>query len=375
MFAMAETTTCPFSRTAHTEFMTVHPLVPVTFRTGELDNGHPRLRSVTDSDQLNVCDQTGTVYQHAVRTGSVRITPETATQLDIPLHKLEDIVKSMQDMRLLRPDPGDRDGFIPVDPDVAAATLISPLEGQIHQRRDLIANIRAQLSSLLPMYEQALPNKASGVEVRSLRDRAEVRGALALAATECDDEQLCIRPRGAGWEDTASDDEALARDLAALQRGVRMRVIYQHSARADLTARAYVKRIAAAGAEVRTTNQLPGPFVLFDRKVSFIPEESGGALELSNPAIAQLLYGIFEFVWDSGQPYAATEAGYEGISDDILQDITRLLAAGLTDDAIARRLGLSVRACRRHIARLLRSLDAVSRFQAGTRAASAGIIN
>lgn len=372
---MAHATTCPHGTTAHTEFMTVHPLKPATFRTGELDRDHPpRLRVVTDSDELRVCDQTGTVYQHAVRTGSVRITPETATRLDLPLHTLEELVKRMQDMRLLRPDPGDPDGFTPIDPDVAAATLISPLEGQIHQRRDLIANIRAQLSSLLPMYEQARPDKSGGVEVRSLRDRAEVRGALALAATECADEQLCIRPRGAGWEDTASDDEALARDLAALQRGVRLRVIYQHSARADLTARAYVKRIAAAGAEVRTTNQLPGPFVLFDRKVSFIPE-GDGALELGNPAIATLLHGIFEFIWDSGQPYAATEAGYEGIDDDILQDITRLLASGLTDEAIARRLGMSVRACRRHIAKLLRSLDAVSRFQAGTKAASAGIIS
>jgi DNA-binding NarL/FixJ family response regulator len=44
------------------------------------------------------------------------------------------------------------------------------------------------------------------------------------------------------------------------------------------------------------------------------------------------------------------------------------MAKGYTDEVLARKLGMSVRTCRRHIASLMRRLDAVSRFQAGVRA-------
>jgi DNA-binding NarL/FixJ family response regulator len=50
------------------------------------------------------------------------------------------------------------------------------------------------------------------------------------------------------------------------------------------------------------------------------------------------------------------------------------MAQGFTDEAVARKLGMSVRTCRRHIAALMGSLDAVSRFQAGVRAANTTLI-
>ena len=59
-----------------------------------------------------------------------------------------------------------------------------------------------------------------------------------------------------------------------------------------------------------------------------------------------------------------------GVGQDLQQAIARLMAQGLTDEVVARRLGMSVRTCRRHIAAMLQNLDAVSRFQAGVQAAS-----
>ncbi|MGI5530482.1 response regulator transcription factor [Streptomyces syringium] len=53
--------------------------------------------------------------------------------------------------------------------------------------------------------------------------------------------------------------------------------------------------------------------------------------------------------------------------------IVRLLAAGLKDEAIARRLGMSLRTARRHIADIMETLGAESRFQAGMLAARAGM--
>ncbi|MGH2602897.1 MAG: response regulator transcription factor, partial [Dehalococcoidia bacterium] len=57
----------------------------------------------------------------------------------------------------------------------------------------------------------------------------------------------------------------------------------------------------------------------------------------------------------------------------LTQQVLRLLDAGYKDDAAARQLGMSVRTYRRHVAEIMRSLGATSRFQAGARAAELGL--
>jgi DNA-binding CsgD family transcriptional regulator len=68
---------------------------------------------------------------------------------------------------------------------------------------------------------------------------------------------------------------------------------------------------------------------------------------------------------DSGQTPAPTTTE---------RDLLALLAQGLTDDAAAKRLSISVRTERRIVADLMRRLDATSRFEAGVKAARRGWI-
>ncbi|MFE0700082.1 helix-turn-helix transcriptional regulator [Streptomyces sp. NPDC058872] len=53
---------------------------------------------------------------------------------------------------------------------------------------------------------------------------------------------------------------------------------------------------------------------------------------------------------------------------DAERAVLRALAAGHTDEAASRRLGVSLRTYRRRVAALMAALDARSRFQAGLRA-------
>lgn len=53
-------------------------------------------------------------------------------------------------------------------------------------------------------------------------------------------------------------------------------------------------------------------------------------------------------------------------------EIIRLLAAGFTDETIARRLGLGMSTVQRHVRRIMDSLGARSRFQAGVQAVRLG---
>jgi DNA-binding CsgD family transcriptional regulator len=322
-------------------------------------------------NELPLDNGDASVYMYALRQGSIDIRPDVAADLGLDTATLDEAVERLVQMRLLRAQPGDAHRWTPLDPDVAAASLISPLEAEIHSRRDMITSIREQMSTLLPRYEEAQHGKESPSYIRALRDGTEARGCLHRAADACRSEVISVRPRNVAWD--AVMDEALVRKLSTLHRGVRVRVLYQHSARADLATRAHIRRIVADGAEVRTTNHLSRPFVVFDRETAFTPE-SWGTLEVSNTLLARLLGDVFEDIWSSALPYSAVEAGYQGAVDEIQKNIAKLLSEGLTDEVIARRVGLSLRACRRHIATLLRSLNAVSRFQAGIRAAKAGLV-
>ncbi|MFB7292574.1 LuxR C-terminal-related transcriptional regulator [Actinacidiphila glaucinigra] len=49
------------------------------------------------------------------------------------------------------------------------------------------------------------------------------------------------------------------------------------------------------------------------------------------------------------------------------REVVRLLASGLTDEAIGRKLGLSDRTVRRIVAELMQQIGADSRFQAGVK--------
>ena len=60
---------------------------------------------------------------------------------------------------------------------------------------------------------------------------------------------------------------------------------------------------------------------------------------------------------------------------EVKASILTLLANGLKDDVIAKRMGLSVRACRGHVADLMHTFGARSRFQAGVIAARLGLLD
>jgi DNA-binding NarL/FixJ family response regulator len=84
--------------------------------------------------------------------------------------------------------------------------------------------------------------------------------------------------------------------------------------------------------------------------------------------MVQFLVDVFDHLWDGATAVDCHDTGYAEVADDLQQTIAGLMAKGYTDEVLARKLGMSVRTCRRHIASLMRELDAVSRFQAGVRA-------
>ncbi|MFE3994884.1 response regulator transcription factor [Streptomyces goshikiensis] len=77
-------------------------------------------------------------------------------------------------------------------------------------------------------------------------------------------------------------------------------------------------------------------------------------------------------VWAGARTLGASEERDEGGLSSQERTVIRLLAQGLTDEAIAKRLAVSPRTARRLANGLMERLDAASRFEFGVRAVQRG---
>jgi len=280
--------------------------------------------------------------------------------------------------RLLQPANGSADRFVPVNPETAAALLAEPLEETIRSYRQAVDAVRKQLLQLMPAY---LSRPVSGVlhgGLEIVSDPAEVQHVVNQASAKCSREMLTVQP--GGYRSPAGLEAALPIELGALERGVQFRVLYQHTTRTQLSIRSHVAAIVKAGAQVRTADLLVERMLIFDREVAFIPNHSTpegipGAVVVREPVLIAFLCALFEQFWVSAVPFITDGPGYQNVSDDLRRAVLSLLAQGLKDEVVARRLGMSVRTCRRHIASLMQELGAESRFEAGVRAAQLGLLS
>lgn len=155
---------------------------------------------------------------------------------------------------------------------------------------------------------------------------------------------------------------------------VRCRSIYETSfMEQPLTAR-LVEACVEAGEEARLLPQVGMKMKLADDTVAMLPlTPTGmeGALVLRSPVIVRALRQYFEMLWAKATPIGAAEA--EGLSDS-KRKVLELLAAGLQDEAIARRMGVSVNTVRRQITEIRGELDVGTRFAMGAAALRQGWI-
>lgn len=309
------------------------------------------------------------VYRYAVRKGAIEAIDAAAADLGIGVHEANDAVEHLVESRLLRTDGDAGRRFVPVDPEIAAASLVSSVEREIYQRRELIDQIRERIDMFRQDYVGSDVRASAPSSIEYLVGSMEVRGFLKVASDACRDEVLVLRPSMGDAEDT---DELSQAYLPLLARGIALRIICQHRSRADLVTRMKMKKLADAGASVRTVSHIPRAAAVFDRSLAVLfglSDGESGVARVSNQGVVQFLLDLFNHLWDAATPLEGAESGYANVADDLQQAIAGLMARGYTDEVVARKLGMSVRTCRRHIAALMRDLEAVSRFQAGVQAA------
>ncbi|PCG86413.1 helix-turn-helix transcriptional regulator [Streptomyces sp. WZ.A104] len=261
--------------------------------------------------------------------------------------------------------------ILPFDPEVGFSFLLSRAEGELSRRRRQVERAERAVADILA----ARPDRSARHDVvhrvvglETVRRRLE--DLAANARTEC----LSLLPGGAQLPDTMDASQPL--DQLCLERGVRIRSIYQDSFRNDPPTVDYVRWYCDLGGEARTVPVVPMLMVIVDREAALVPvdpeEGRAGALEVRSPGLVHALVVLFDQLWDTGTPFGEAPRRDEHDLSPRERELLMLLGIGCTDDLAARRLGISLRTVRRMSSELRDRLGARSRFEAGVRAVKEG---
>ncbi|WP_373558703.1 helix-turn-helix transcriptional regulator [Streptomyces sp. WZ.A104] len=307
-----------------------------------------------------LCEVGSRLYASALRSG--RITRAEVAP-----------APCLMEFALLHPDPDDAEWLRPVPPSAALAQRLHPIEREIQERRRHSVELTESFEPFMAISAQDPPTTHA---ITVLEGVNRINAALDLATAECRTEVLTVQPGGGRSEDRLS--EALERGMSVVDRGVSIRTLYQHTVRHSPGTLAYAERMADTHVEIRTLEELIERLIIFDRTVAFIPAQDDRqvALELRHPGLVEYLAKVFEQLWTRAAPlleevkYDPTPRGISGVQRSIAQ----LLVDGHVDDSIARRLGMNVRTCRAHVAKLSAALGSTSRAQLGYLIARSGIL-
>ncbi|MET9951986.1 helix-turn-helix transcriptional regulator [Streptomyces sp. NPDC006339] len=281
----------------------------------------------------------------------------------------------LADLALLRPSLSDPGTLRAVPPDLALEALLARQQAELARRQQEIEQSRVAVAGLLADYSLLRDGQRAG-GVERLVGLDAIRARLEELAYRARSEALAFAPGGPQPAENREAGRPLAE--ATLKRGVGLRTVYLDSVVNDPGSREHARWLISCGAEIRTAPSLPMRMHIIDREVVLVPldpeDSSKGAVVIHEAGALAGFCALFDQVWASAAPFG--EAPARGGPEVSPQEITllKLLADGMTDEAAARKLGVSLRTERRMITDLSNRLGAGSRFQLGRRAAELGLL-
>ncbi len=251
-----------------------------------------------------------------------------------------------------------------VDPSTVQAQVVTPMGSRGAELLSESAQWARAFSGLAQTWRRSAHTERG--PFTEIRGPDAISAFLVSSVADAEEELLTAQPQG--LRDGGTIDAAARRDKAALERGVRMRTLYQHSARRSTPTHKYVALVSALGAEVRTLDEFFNRIIIIDRRIALIPGAGGPAtaLVIREPNLLAYLVDMFERTWERGRPFTNRgSADQRDIAHEQRQMTIRMLIEGHADPASAKRLGVSPRTYAGYIADLKDEFESETRFQLG----------
>ncbi|WP_329139838.1 transcriptional regulator TrmB [Streptomyces sp. NBC_01476] len=261
--------------------------------------------------------------------------------------------------------PGRPVRYQPARPDMAMEVLVRSQEQALQQVRVLAAGLMERFRA-----GQSAVSPTEIVEVVTTRE-ATVQRLAQLQRSARQQVSAFDRPPYIGGLGTNDIESEL------LPTGVRYRCVYDRSGLGMPGRLAAVRDLVKSGEQARVAAGVPVKMFLADDRIGLISLErsptSDSALIIHQSSLLDTLIALFEEVWADAVPISfGTQGAPDAPRKAHHSTLLGLLAAGLTDEAIARHMGWHPRTAQRRVRDLMAELGAQTRFQAGLQAARRG---
>ncbi|MBF8194306.1 helix-turn-helix transcriptional regulator [Nonomuraea sp. K274] len=311
------------------------------------------------------------VYRTLLRRQGCRVA-ELAEDLAIPDEVVRAKVRALAELALVG-ESFDEEGRVrPVAPDVALWHLIEQAEASLAAKR---MELDASRMAIERFVEDCVERAAGcgSADIEHLDGMDQVQHRLEELSRMTRSEMFTFMAEGPQPAEVV--EAARRKDEELLRRGVAVRAICQSSIRGDRTTFGYAGWLNRAGGNVRMVSELPVHMVLIDREIAILPVDPGdaraGAVQVNARGVLAGLLALFEHTWTVADPLKPEDDDSEALSLQ-QRELLALLGQGLTDEAAAKRLGVSQRTVRRMMAGLMQEMGARSRFEAGLKVSGRG---
>ena len=220
------------------------------------------------------------------------------------------------------------------------------------------------------LIQSGTAKQAIGVQVR--RHPEGWRAALPALVSDVQREFVLM----SSGSSVCSDEQLVATRenmRRMLDRGVVVRHVFAPKTLTRRSVKRYAEDMARCGAEVRIASPDLCDTIIVDEQVALVwgrlDQTREECLSVQDDIVLDSLHKLFSSVWASSSEFASYQRWFGDDADGAVLDVALLLSSGMKDDTAAKQLDMSVRTYRRHVAVIMRRLDAKSRFQAGLRMA------
>jgi DNA-binding NarL/FixJ family response regulator/sugar-specific transcriptional regulator TrmB len=279
-------------------------------------------------------------------------------------------------LTLVEPREGRALHYLALPPDQAVEVLIAREEERLLARQREVSATRTSIGELVDSFVASRSKVGDDGLVEQLDGFRVVRSRLYQLTASATRHAASMVP-GEAFSQRATE-ASLRLDTSLLARGISLRTIVSEVSLATPHWDAYLRRTVALGAQVRAHPAPPMLAVLIDSSSAVIPQGTdltAGAMVVHGAALTAPVAALFDEIWHDSTPLAAEPGELPGdphLSEARIRQVVALLAQGQKDEAIARRMGVSVRTVRRLVSEAVDALHAQSRFQAGVLAAHRG---
>lgn len=331
-------------------------------------------------------------YQLLVATGPTDLH-HLAVLTQRPLMEVDRTLGGLRDKGLVTVLEEQPPRVTPTPPDVALAPLLLSEQEALSEAGRLVTELSEQ-------HRANERRRDPDQLVQVLTGTEAIRQAIRTMQLSTREELLWFCRAGHVAMPSSDNDE----EFAMLARGVRYRVIYEQALLEEPGMLDSVAEGVQAGEQARATARLPIRMAIADRSFALCPlvPARGGQSEPTAAIVREsnlltALIALFDGAWAAASPLLPTSSGSVSLPPTRSGSVSRapspgtspalgaapevgaeelellsLLVAGVTDKAIATRLGVSTRTVQRRISDLMTLTGARSRMQLAWQVAQRG---